>query len=88
MPAETILTQWNWNSTVSGSFNRPSAGTVLSGTVLGYGQPAPTAPLSSVLVNGAATDPGTVISGTTWNRSATINPPLLTAANSTVGVTF
>jgi hypothetical protein len=86
--AETILSQWNWNSTVSGSFNRPSAGTVLSGTVLGYGQSAPTAPLSSILVNGAATDPGTVISGTTWNRSATINPPLLTAANASVGVMF
>jgi hypothetical protein len=86
--AETILSQWNWNSTVSGSFNRPSAGTVLSGTVLGYGQSAPNAPLSSILANGAATDPGTVISGTTWNRSVPVNPPLLTAANSTVGVMF
>ncbi len=84
--AQTTISQWNWNSTVSGSYNRPSAGTVLTGTVLGYGQGAPAAPLSSVLANGAATDPGTVITGTTYNRSATINPPLLTAANSSVGV--
>lgn len=86
--AETILSQWNWNSTVSGSYNRPSAGTVLSGTALGYGQSAPALPLSAILANGAATDPGTVISGTTWNRSALINPPLLTAANASVGVMF
>ena len=84
--AQTTISQWNWNSTVSGSYNRPSAGTVLTGTVLGYGQSAPATPLSSILANGAAIDPGTVISGTTWNRSATVNPPLLTAANSSVGV--
>ena len=86
--AQTTISQWNWNSTVSGSYNRPSAGTVLTGTVLGYGQGAPSIPLSSVLANGAATDPGPLITGTTYNRSATINPPLLTAANSSVGVMF
>ena len=84
--AQTTISQWNWNSTVSGSYNRPWTGTVLSGTVLGYGQGSPALPLSTTLANGAATDPGTVITGTTWNRSATINPPLLTAANSSVGV--
>jgi hypothetical protein len=84
--AQTTISQWNWNSTVSGSFNRPWTGTVLSGTVLGYGQSAPSTPLSSVLANGAAGDPGTVVTGTTYNRSATINPPLLTAANASVGV--
>lgn len=86
--AETILSQWNWNSTISGSYNKPSAGTVLSGTALGYGQSAPSIPLSTILANGAAIDPGTVITGTTWNRAASINPPLLTAANSSVGVMF
>jgi hypothetical protein len=86
--ADTVISQWNFNSTVTGSFNRPWTGTVLSGTVLGFGQSAPSAPLSSVIVNGVAGDPGTVISGTTWNRSATINPPLLTAANATVGIMF
>ena len=86
--AQTTISQWNWNTTVSGSFNRPWTGTVLSGTVLGYGQGAPSAPLSSTLANGAASDPGTVVTGTLYNRSATINPPLLTAANSSVGVMF
>ena len=86
--AETTISQWNFNTTVSGSFNRPWTGTVLSGTVLGYGQGAPSAPLSSTLANGAAGDPGTVVTGTTYNRSATINPPLLTAANSAAGVMF
>lgn len=84
--AQTTISQWNWNSTVTGSYNRPWTGTVLSGTVLGYGQSAPSTPLSTVLANGVAGDPGTVITGTTWNRSATINPPLLTAANSSAGV--
>lgn len=84
--AETILSQWNWNSRAY--YNTPSSGTVLSGTVLGYGQSAPSAPLSSVLINGAAIDPGTVISGTTYNLSASVNPPLLTAANASVGVMF
>ncbi|MBU6222903.1 MAG: hypothetical protein KGR24_09175, partial [Planctomycetes bacterium] len=86
--AQTTISQWNWNSTVTGSYNRPSAGTVLTGTVLGYGQSAPSIPLSTILANGVAGDPGTVISGTTWNRAATINPPLLTAANSSAGVMF
>lgn len=86
--AQTTISQWNWNSTVTGSYNRPWTGTVLSGTVLGYGQSAPSTPLSTILANGVAGDPGTVISGTTWNRSATINPPLLTASNSSAGVMF
>lgn len=86
--AETILSQWNWNSATSASFNKPWTGTVLSGTALGYGQSAPSTPLSTILVNGSPTDPGTVTSGTTYNRSATVNPPLLTAANASVGVMF
>jgi hypothetical protein len=86
--AQTTISQWNWNTTVSGSFNRPWTGTVLSGTVLGYGQGAPSAPLSTALANGAASDPGTVVTGTLYNRSATINPPMLTAANSSAGVMF
>ena len=86
--AQTTISQWNWNSTVTGSYNRPWTGTVLTGTVLGYGQNAPSIPLSTTLANGVAGDPGTVITGTTWNRSATINPPLLTAANSSAGVMF
>lgn len=90
--AQTTISQWNWNGITgtataqSAGYNLPWTGTVLSGTVLGYGQGAPGFPFASVLANGAAGDPGTVVSGTTYNRSATINPPLLTAANSAVGV--
>ena len=86
----TLLNQWNWNTTNSTQFNLPWAGTVLSGTAAGYGttQGAPTTPLSTTLVNGTPLDPGTLNSGTNFNRSATINPPLLTANNTSVGVKF
>ena len=86
--AQTTISQWNWNTTVSGSFNYPATGTVLTGSATGYGQGNPAIPLSSVLANGSSLDPGTVITGTTYNRSATINPPLISAANSSVGVWF
>ena len=84
----TVLNQWNWNTTNSTQFNLPSAGTVSSGTAAGYGQGAPLTPLSTTLVNGTPLDPGTLNSGTNFNRSATINPPLLTANNTSVGVKF
>ena len=99
--AQTTISQWNWNGTTgttnaqSAGYNLPWTGTVLTGTVLGYGQSSPGVALSTVIANGAATDPGTVITNTstpvgtfTYNRSATINPPLITAANSSVGVWF
>lgn len=87
--AETILNQWNFNGTTAATYRTPSSGTVLSGTVGGYGTTsAPSAPLASVLVNGAASDAGTTISGTTYNRSATVNPPATSAANSTAGIVF
>lgn len=62
------------------------AATTGNGTTAGYGQGAPSAPLSSVINNGSAGDPGTTQSSTTYNRSITVNPPLLTAANLSVGV--
>ena len=89
--ASTVLGQWHWNSTTASDFNRPSlpsSGTLVTGTALGYGQAAPSTPLSTVLHNGSSNDAGTLISGTTRNRAATINPPLLTAANRSAGVTF
>ena len=85
---EALLNQWNFNSTTTALFNQPTAGTVSSGTAAGFGQSAPSAPLSTTLVNGTPSDPGTVISGTNWNRSVTVNPPLLTAANASAGVKF
>ena len=99
--AETTISQWNWNGTTgttnaqSAGYNRPWTGTVLTGTVLGYGQGAPATVLNTTIDNGTPSDPGTVITNTstpvgtfTYNRSATINPPLITAANSAVGVMF
>ena len=86
--ASSVIAQWNWNSTVTSNYNRPSSGTVVTGTVLGYGQSAPSTPLSSALHNGSSNDLGTVISGTTYNRSATINAPLLSAANRSAGAMF
>ena len=99
--AETTISQWNWNGTTgttnaqSAGYNLPWTGTVLTGTVLGYGQGAPATVLNTTIDNGTPTDPGTVITNTsapvgtfTYNRSATINPPLITAANSAVGVMF
>ena len=99
--AETTISQWNWNGTTgttnaqSAGYNLPWTGTVLTGTVLGYGQGAPATVLNTTIDNGTPSDPGTVITNTstpvgtfTYNRSATINPPLITAANSAVGVMF
>ena len=99
--AQTVISQWNWNGTTgttnaqSAGYNRPWTGTVLTGTVLGYGQGAPATVLNTTIVNGTPTDPGTVITNTsapvgtfTYNRSATINPPLVSAANASVGVMF
>ena len=99
--AQTTISQWNWNGTTgttnaqSAGYNRPWTGTVLTGTVLGYGQGAPATVLNTTIANGTPTDPGTVITNTsapvgtfTYNRSATINPPLLTASNSSAGVMF
>ena len=99
--AQTTISQWNWNGTTgttnaqSAGYNLPWTGTVRTGTVLGYGQSAPSTVLNTTINNGTPTDPGTVITNTsapvgtfTYNRSATINPPLITAANSSVGVWF
>ena len=99
--AQTTISQWNWNGTTgttnaqSAGYNRPWTGTVLTGTVLGYGQGAPATVLNTTIDNGTPTDPGTVITNTsapvgtfTYNRSATINPPLVSVSNSSVGVMF
>lgn len=86
--ASTVIAQWNWNSTVASTYIRPSSGTAVNGIMLGYGQSAPGSPLSAILHNGSSTDAGTLVSGTTYNRSATVNPPLVTAVNRSAGVMF
>lgn len=85
LSAQTTIAQWNFNGVNNATFTNANVGT---GTMLGYGQGVPSVPLSSVLVNGTPTDPGTLASGTNYNRSASVNPPLLTAANLSVGVMF
>lgn len=85
LAAQTTIAQWNFNGTTSATFTNATTGT---GTMLGFGQSVPSAPLTSVLVNGTADDPGTLFNGTNYNRSASVNPPLLTAANLSVGVMF
>lgn len=87
--AQTVLNQWNFNGTTTATYRTPSSGSVSSGTIAGFGTSgAPSAPLTSAVINGAASDAGTVISGTTYNRSATVNPPPTSAANSSTGITF
>lgn len=80
--AETVLSQWNFNNLT------PNAAVIGTGTLGGYGQAAPGAALSNILYNGTLIDSGTVVSGTSYNRSLTVNPPLTSAANNTTGLWF
>jgi hypothetical protein len=82
VPADTVLTQWNFNNLT------PNAAVIGTGSIGGYGQSAPTAALSSILYNGTLIDSGTIVSGTSYNRSLTINPPLTSTLNNTTGVWF
>ena len=80
--AQTVITQWNFNNLT------PYATVVGTGTIGGYGQSQPAAPLSSILYNGALVDSGTTISGTSYNRAFTVNPPLTSTLDDTTGVWF
>ncbi|MFM1903553.1 MAG: hypothetical protein RLZZ440_1453 [Planctomycetota bacterium] len=85
--AQTVLGQWNANTT--STFMAASSGTnVATGVAAGYGQGNPPAPFSSVVTTGTPTDPGTDVSGTTYNLSYTVNNPLTTAANESIGLSF
>jgi hypothetical protein len=81
--AQTTLTQWNFNALTG-----PLTPVVGTGTSGGYGQGAPAAPLSSIVYQGTLVDSGTVISGTTFNRALTVNPPLISTANNSTGLWF
>ena len=81
--AQTTLTQWNFNALTG-----PLTPVVGTGTSGGYGQGAPAAPLSSIVYQGTLVDSGTVISGTTFNRAISVNPPLVSTLDDTVGVWF
>jgi hypothetical protein len=81
--AQTTLTQFNFNALTG-----PLIPVVGTGTSCGYGQGAPAAPLSSIVYQGTLVDSGTVISGTTFNRALTVNPPLISTANNSTGLWF
>ena len=81
--AQTTLTQWNFNA-LTGA-NIPVIGT---GTLGGYGQGSPPSLVSSIVYNGTLVDSGTVVTGTTYNRSLTVNPPLISTLDDTVGIWF
>ena len=80
--AQTVITQWNFNNLT------PGATVIGTGTFGGYGQSQPAAPLSSILYNGTLADSGTTISGTSYNRSLTVNPPLTSTLDDSTGVWF
>lgn len=91
--AITILGQWNANGITAGSYSGTSAGTNSSGTALAQRYSSGSffslpAPFSSVVTQGTLTDPGTDISGTTYNRSFTVNPPQTSDANLSQGAVF
>ena len=81
--AQTTLTQWNFNALTG-----PLTPVVGTGTSGGYGQGAPAAPLSSIVYQGTLVDSGTVITGTTFNRAISVNPPLISTTNNSTGVWF
>ena len=81
--AQTTLTQWNFNALTG-----PLTPVVGTGTSGGYGQGAPSSPLSSIVYQGTLVDSGTVITGTTFNRALTVNPPLISTANNSTGLWF
>jgi hypothetical protein len=81
--AQTTLTQWNYNALTG-----PLIPVVGTGTSGGYGQGAPASPVSTVVYQGTLVDSGTVITGTTFNRALTVNPPLISTANNSTGLWF
>jgi hypothetical protein len=80
--AQTTLTKWDFNSFT------PNAPVIGTGSFNGYGQGAPSAPLSSIVYNGTLVDSGTVVTGTTFNRALTVNPPLISTTNNSTGLWF
>jgi hypothetical protein len=85
LEAQTTIAQWTWNGTTPATYTNPSTGT---GTILAFGQLAPSTPLASILTNGTPDDPGILVSGTNYNRAAVVNAPLISVSNNSVGAMF
>jgi hypothetical protein len=91
--AQTVISQWNLNNIGSGnsSFSAASSGIVTGSLAIARNfatMNAASAPFASVLVDGSPTDPGTVVTGTTYNRSFAVSSPTGTSANRSVGAAF
>jgi hypothetical protein len=90
--AQNLLAEWNVNDrTSSATFLAPTSGAnAASGIAAGYGQSNPALPFSSVLTTGTPIDAGTLIGdpGTLYNLAYVVNPPLTSAANNSVGMSF
>lgn len=89
-PAALVLGQWDANNrTSTATFLGATSGTNAgSGVAAGFGQSNPPISFSSTLITGTPTDPGTDLSGTTYNLAYTVNPPLSSAANNSIGMSF
>ncbi len=81
--AQTTLTQWDYNALTG-----PLIPVVGTGTSGGYGQGPASSPLNTTVYQGTLVDSGTVITGTTFNRALTVNPPLISTANNSTGLWF
>ena len=91
--AQTMITQWNLNNIGSGnnSFSAASSGIVTGSLAIArnFATMNPvSAPFSSTLTDGSPADLGTVVSGTTYNRSFPVSSPTGVSANRSVGAAF
>jgi hypothetical protein len=91
--ANPFLAQWDFNNavasedaTASENFLATSSGR--AGTAAGFNQGNPAVPFSSVLTTGSPIDPGIPFNDDTRNLGAIVNPPLTSAANNSVGLSF
>jgi hypothetical protein len=81
--ASSVIAQWDFNSLTA-----PMSASTGTGVVAGYGQASPGSPLSSIIYNGASADTGLTIDSKVYNRATTVNPPLTSAGNNSVGASF
>lgn len=96
--AQFVISQWNYNGVTNASYSGASAGLVTGTAALSRNfatMNAASAPLKSQVVNGVASDPGTVVTNTTapigtytYNNSFTTSLPSVAVANKSAGSAF
>lgn len=89
----SFLAQWDFNNAVASesataSQNYLANSSGRAGTAAGFGQGNPALPFSSVLTTGSPVDAGIPFNDGVRNLGATVNPPLTSAANNSVGLSF